>query len=64
MPDIIELDDGNYVVIGELASPNTIVRTELPKYGVDVNVGEEAVIIPRRYIVEVARELLRNEDIN
>jgi hypothetical protein len=60
----MELDNGDFLVIGKLAPPDTEVRKELPLHGADVGVGEEAVIVPRRCIIDAAREILRGEDIN
>jgi len=61
MAELIEMENGDFVAIGVLAPP----EIEVPdRYTAHVENGEEAVIIPRRYVINAAREILRNEDIN
>lgn len=51
-PDIIELDDGNFLVIGKLAPPDI----DLPR-DVLVGSGEEAVVIPRRVLLDARKDI-------
>lgn len=66
MSEIRELPTGDYLAIGKTVSPETPVLEEgrLVPIGASFDANETAIVIPRRYIVEAARELLRNEDIN
>lgn len=61
MTELIELENGDFVAIGMLAPPELDVPD---RHAAHVGDGEEAVIIPRRYVINAAREILRNEDIN
>lgn len=63
MTELIEMENGDFVAIGMLALPETEVP-DTPNLTAHVGEGEEAVIIPRRYLIDAAREILRGEDIN
>lgn len=60
-PDVMESDDGNFLIIGRIVEPD---HEALDKIGASIGTDETIISVPRRCIVDAARELLKNEDIN
>lgn len=54
-PDVIELDDGQYLVIGRAMIPKPSGLAEL---GASVGPDEQAVIVPRDCLVTAARQIV------
>jgi len=63
MLEATELSNGDFLFVGKSAVQALKEGLVLP-HPVSVHDGEEAVIVSRKYILEIAREILRNEDIN
>lgn len=56
-PDVLELDSGDYLVIGELATdPDTLAQLLLS--GASIGEGESAVIVPEDVMLAAAREIV------
>lgn len=63
-PDVIEMDNGDFFVIGKIAYLKKSEWDRLKELGASIGSDELAVIVPRNVVVDAARELLRREDIN
>lgn len=63
-PDVLENPQGNYLVIGKRVSRDPKTQAALTDIGASIGEGEDVVWVPRKCIIDAAREILRNEDIN
>lgn len=65
-PDVMELDNGDYLVIGKIVPEGSLLIAEgtLEPMGASIGADEMAIVVPRRCIIDAAREILRGEDIN
>lgn len=63
-PAIIEMDDGDYFVVGKIVYLRKSEWERVKELGASIGSDELAVIVPRNVVVDAARELLRREDIN
>lgn len=53
-PDIIELDDGNFLVIGESLDAATV---DLTKVNASIGYQEMGVVIPRRVLMDAKKDI-------
>ncbi|WP_196217854.1 hypothetical protein [Streptomyces blattellae] len=56
-PDVLELRSGDFMVIGNVPGVPNITAAELREHGANVGPGEQAVIVPRKCMLDAARDL-------
>jgi hypothetical protein len=61
---VLENSQGNFLVIGKRVSHDREIQAALVELGASIGIDEDVVWVPRRCIVDAAREILRGEDIN
>lgn len=57
-PDVIELDDGSYLVIGKLPADGVIKAKGFVEQGFSVGPDEAPVIVPRDALLTAARQIV------
>lgn len=55
-PDVLRLDDGDYLVIGAVADTQAL-KGPLADMGAGVGEGEAAVVVPAKVVEAAAREI-------
>lgn len=58
-PDILELETGDFMVIGKSPGVPHISARDLIKHSASVGLDEQAVIVPRQCLLDAARELAK-----
>jgi hypothetical protein len=61
-PDILQLDTGDYLIIGKTPGVPNISARELAQHGASIGDGEQAVIVPRDVVHAAAAELLQRAE--
>jgi hypothetical protein len=56
-PDILQLDTGDYLIIGKTPGVPNISARELAQHGASIGPGEQAVIVPRDVVLAAARDI-------
>ncbi|MFD4258194.1 hypothetical protein ACFWR9_11325 [Streptomyces sp. NPDC058534] len=56
-PDVLELDSGDFLVIGKLPGIGTFVSEALDFHGASIGTDERAVLVPRQCLIDAARGL-------
>ncbi|MEU7403832.1 hypothetical protein [Streptomyces sp. NPDC044948] len=56
-PDVLELDSGDFLVIGKLPGIGTVVTEALAFHGASIGTDERAVVLPRQCLIDAARGL-------
>ena len=51
-PDIFELSDGSFLVIGKAPGVPHITAADLIKYSGNIGVGEQAIVVPRQLLID------------
>lgn len=64
MTQVIEMDNGDFFVVGNVFYMKKSEWERLKEQGASIGPDELAMVVPRKYVVNAAREILRNEDIN
>lgn len=60
-PDVLRLDNGDYLVIGKtLGVPNISVR-DLAKHGASIGPDEQAVVLPAEVLHAAALEIAKEQ---
>jgi hypothetical protein len=57
-PDVLELDSGDFYVIGKLPFLSPPERERLRELGAGVAAGEAAVVVPRDCVLDAAKQLV------
>lgn len=61
-PDILQLDNGDYLIIGRTPGTPHIPARELAQHGAGIGPGEQAVVVPagvlRAAALQIAEEVL------
>ena len=60
-PDILQLDTGDYLVIGKTPGVPNISARDLSKHGASIGDDEQAVIVPREVVLAAAREIAEEQ---
>jgi hypothetical protein len=58
-PDVLRLDNGNYLVIGKAPGVPNISARELAKHGASIGSDEQAVVVPAEVIHAAALEIAK-----
>jgi hypothetical protein len=56
-PDVLELDTGDYLIIGKTPGVPNISARELAQHGASIGPDEQAVIVPRDVVLAAARDI-------
>lgn len=56
-PDIFELSDGNFLVIGKVPGVPNITAADLMKHAAGIGIGEQAVVIPRQVLLDAKADI-------
>lgn len=56
-PDVLELNSGDFLVIGALPGIGTVVTETLAAHGAGIGRDERAVVVPRQCLIDAARTL-------
>jgi hypothetical protein len=56
-PDVLALDNGDYLIIGKVPGVPNISARELAQYGAGIGDDEQAVIVPRDVVLAAARDI-------
>lgn len=60
-PDIIELDDGQYLVIGKVPADGVIKAKDFVEHGFSVGPDERTVVVPRDCLLTAARQIVAED---
>lgn len=58
-PDVIGLDNGDFLVIGKMPTTPNITAQELIKHGAAVGIDEMAVVVPAEVLRAAARDIVQ-----
>lgn len=56
-PDLLELDSGDFLVIGKTPGAPNITARELAKHSASIGPGEQAVILPRAVLLAARADI-------
>jgi hypothetical protein len=56
-PDILQLDTGDFLIIGKTPGVPNISARELAQHGASIGDDEQAVIVPYEVVIAAARDI-------
>ena len=60
-PDILQLDTGDYLIIGKTPGVPNISARHLAQHGASIGPDEQAVIVPYEVVIAAARDILEEQ---